>query len=465
MFFHQNARTPEYQNTVAIGGGIAGLTAAWRLKEKGMPFILLEQSSQVGGSIRTMHAEGYLLELGPNTFLNSSTELWKLAESVGLKSLKIETPPEVGKKRYIFKKNRLIAVPSGPKIIFSPILSLKGRLRLLAEPFIKGGAGRITKDESLSAFITRRFGKEVLDMLVTPFVSGIYAGDPENLSIEAIFPKLIEIENKYGSIFKGMKELKGEIKSAGLGSFQAGMQTLPQAIESQLKDSIIKNARVTSVRRIGASYQISYEEGGEEKNILADSLIMATPAYVTANLLADISPELANILSKIEYAPIIVVHLGYKKDSIPRKLDGFGFLVPRKQKIRILGCLWSSALFPERAPSENELLTCFLGGMLDKEACDLSNEDIMQTVQKDMARTMKIKTPPSFACITRYTHAIPQYNIGHIERIEQIKAELEKFPGLSLTGSCFTGISVASAIEHANNIIKLGSRTFWGAGL
>ena len=437
--------------TVIIGAGIAGLTAAWRLHEAGIKVTLLEQSSNVGGCIRTMHNDGYLLELGPNTFLNSSVSLWNLAYSLGLKDLKIETPPKIGKTRFIFKKDKIVSVPAGPGILFSPLLSFKGRLRLLKEPFIKALS---PGDESLASFVRRRLGEEVLHMLVTPFVSGIYAGDPEQLSVAAVFPKLVEVEKKYGSIFKGMKALKTEIKSSGLGSFMAGIGTLPMAIESRLKDSIVKNARVTGIEKLNSGYNIRFEAGGEQQNILAKKIICAVPAYTAARILSGLSNEFKEILSKIEYAPIIVIHTGYKHEDVPYDLKGFGFLVPRKNRVRILGSVWSSSLFQERAPEGYALLTNFLGGQLDPEAIDLTNDDIMRIVQKDLSRALSIKSPPAFACITRYTHAIPQYNIGHLEKISRISKLLEQFNGLFLTGSYFTGISVAETVEHAEKITK-----------
>lgn len=444
--------------TVIIGGGIAGLTTAWHLKKAGIPFTLLEQSSSVGGCIRTINEHGYMLELGPNTFLNSSRELWNLARSLGLKSSKIETPSKVGKKRYIFKNEKLIPVPAGPNILFSPILSASAKLRLFKEPFIKRSN---VKDESLSSFIRRRLGDEVLETLVTPFVSGIYAGDPDKLSIRAIFPKLVEVEEKYGSIFKGMKALKGDIKSSGLGSFTNGIGTLTQTIESKIQNSVIKNARVTRVEKLNGCYNVYYDVDGETKRVLADVLIVATPAYTTAKLLAEVSDEISSSLSKIEYAPIVVVHTGFNRDEVPFKLDGFGFLVPRKQKIRLLGSLWSSTLFDNRAPEGKVLFTNFIGGMLDPEAIDLTNDDLMRTVQKDLGKILGIKKDPDFACITRYTHAIPQYQIGHTAKIFNIEKTLSTLDGLFLTGSYFRGISVAGTIEHANMIADKAIEYIW----
>ena len=437
------------QPVVIIGGGIAGLTCAHQFHEHGIPLALLEQSAHVGGCIHTLEQRGYLLELGPNTFLNSSTELWKLAEDVGLKDLKVETDPHIGNKRYIYKKDCLIPVPAGPKILFSKILSLKSRLRLLKEPFIL--PKRTPGDESLASFVKRRLGEEILNTLVTPFVSGIYAGDPERLSLKAIFPKLAEAEERCGSIFKGMKYLKGEIRSDGLGSFRAGIGCLPTAIEARLGDRIIKEARVIEIERLNGTYNIKYELNGDLKNILTKTLICATPAYSAAQLLGGINPRLKELLSGIEYAPIVVVHTGFKKEDIPQNLDGFGFLVPR---LRMLGSLWSSSLFKERAPDGKVLLTTFIGGMLDSEACDLQNDEIMRIILKDLSRALGIKNRPDFASITRYSHAIPQYNIGHCKRIGAIKNELARLNGLHLTGSYFTGISVAATIEHANKVAK-----------
>lgn len=437
--------------TVAVlGAGIAGLTAAWKLYNAGSNVTVLEQSSSVGGCIRTVREKGYLLELGPNTFLNSSRELWELAGSAGLEELKIETKGNIGRTRYIFKSDRLIKVPAGPNILFSPILSAGGRLRLLKEPFIRPLAQKLDLDESLASFMTRRFGREVLETIVTPFISGIYAGDPEKLSMKAVFPKLAEIEKEYGSIFRGIKHLKKEIGPGGLGSFQTGIGTLASSLGSRMKGIITTNARVVSVERLHSGYKIRYEHGGEIKSMTAEKVVSALPAYSAAKLFAGMSDDLGRALAEIEYAPVVVVHTGHKEEDVRRDLDGFGYLVPRKNRVRQLGCLWSSSLFHGRAPRGRVLLTSFLGGMLDPEAIDLTNEDLMRIVLKDLERTLGIKGRPDLACVTKYTHAIPQYNIGHVKRITRIDSSVAGLPGLYLTGSYFEGISVAGTIEHAN---------------
>jgi len=449
--------------TVIIGAGIAGLASAFRLSRGGADVLLLEQSSQVGGCIRSLNQDGYLLELGPNTFLNSSEHLWRLAEDAGLTDERIASDREAGKKRYLFTSNALHAVPSGPKILFSGVLSAGGRLRLLKEPFVRRAETNSNApqyDESLARFICRRFGREVLDKLVTPFVSGVYAGNPETLSLKAIFPKLGRIEEKYGSVLRGIKELRGDIGSSGLSAFRAGGSTLTNAVNCALRDSVVRNARVTDIERLDGAFLVHYEQEGEQKKILARRVICAVPAYAAGRILSGLSDELFELLSGIEYAPVVVVHTGFKEKDVRRKLDGFGCLVPRAERVRLLGSLWSSALFPGRAPANCALLTNFIGGMLDKEAVDLTNDDIMRVVLQDLSRILGIKGAPCFACITRYPHAIAQYNIGHARRIKRINEIADKFDGLYLTGSYFTGISVSSTIEHAENTVKSVMRFF-----
>jgi len=434
-------------SVVVIGAGIAGLTTAFRLKEAGINVTILEQSSSAGGCIRTISQNGYLLELGPNTFLNSSERLWKLARAVGLEGDRIETPQKISRRRFVFKKDSLIKVTGGPGILFSPLLSIRARARLLGEPFIKPLRDGV--DESLAGFVRRRLGGEVLDNLVTPFVSGIYAGDPERLSLASVFPRLSTVEKKYGSILRGMKELKSDLKSSGLGSFKGGIGMLSAALESALKDELKKDTRVIGIDRVNDIFRVKTEKSGEASDLLAGAVILATPAYSASGLIEPLSDSAGHALAGIEYAPILVIHTGFKSSDVPYQLDGFGFLVPRRNRVRQLGCLWSSSLFAGRAPSENVLLTSFMGGMLDKEAMDLSNDDIMRTVLKDLSKTLSIKSRPQFACITRYTHAIPQYHIGHQKRIADVASALEKIRGLFLTGSYFRGISVADTIEHA----------------
>lgn len=432
------------ESIVILGGGIAGLTAAWYLK--GLEPTIIEQSPALGGCVQTLQKDGYILELGPNTFLNSSDALWKLAEETGAAQDRISTPADA---RYIYKRGRLIPVPAGPGIILSNILSLKGRIRLLAEPFIRSSPK--SDDESLAEFARRRFGNEVLNTLVTPFVSGVYAGDPEALSLKAVFPRLIEIEKRYGSIFRGMRELKSDLKAGGLGSFKAGASTLVNSIEVK---NAVRNARVTHIERTGKQYNICYEQDGGQKSILIDKVISALPAHVIGDLLSHMDKELGEVLRQVYYVPMVVVHVGYKRCDIPHPLNGFGFLVPRGEGVRILGCLWSSSLFPHRAPEGCALLTVFLGGALDPGAIDLADREIISIVERETARTLKVRAAPSFTHITRHTRAIPQYTIGHRERLDKIQAELAKFPGLYLTGAYFDGVSVAATIEHAIKTVR-----------
>ncbi len=440
------------KNIAIVGAGIAGLTVAWRLKRAGCNVTVFEQSGYSGGCIKSVCENGYLLEMGPNTILNSSDALWSLAGELGILPSRVSASKEVGSRRFIYKDGKLIEVPSGPKILFSPVLSLGGRLRLLKEPFIPKRNDE--SEESLAAFVSRRLGREVLRNLVTPFVSGIYAGDPERLCLKSVFPKLFEIERDYGGIFKGMKGLKGEIKSSGLSSFEGGMACIIRALERDLAGSLEKNVKVKDIRRIENGYSLLCERTGgkkEEENVY-DGVVVACQSFAAAKLLEKLDVGISRLLRKIEYAPIVVAHLGYKKENVSHELQGFGYLVPRGENVRQLGALWSSSLFSGRAPKDRILLTNFIGGALDMEAVDLTDDDILKQLYADLSKTLKIERPPEFVSITRYAHAIPQFNLGYFGTIREIRQRLSSFHGLHIAGSYAGAVSVAGTVEHAQSV-------------
>ena len=435
-----------------IGAGIAGLTVAWRLKQAGCKVTVFEQSNYAGGCIKSFFDSGYLLEMGPNTILNSSTALWKLAADLGLEKSRLAAQKEIGSRRFIYRKMRLIEVPAGPKILFSPVLSVAGRLRILKEPFIAKRSDNAP--ESLASFIKRRLGKEVLRNLVTPFVSGIYAGDPEKLCLKSVFPKLHQIERDYGGIFKGMRALRGDIKASGLSSFRGGLGELILSLSNGLGESVVKGAKVKEVKKTGEKFSVVLDEAGLAKKCddIFDKVVVATQSFAAAKIVSSIDRDLSGALQKIEYAPVVVSHLGFKKEDIGHHLNGFGYLVPREEGVRQLGTLWSSSLFSGRAPKGRVLLTNFTGGALDPEAVDLNDDDILKQTLADLKKTLKISGNPEFVSITRYAHAIPQFNLGYDELIKKIRESVSKINGLHLAGSYAEAVSVAGTVEHAEKV-------------
>ncbi len=421
-------------DALVIGAGISGLAVAYGLQKRGLRVKLLEASSRVGGVIRSERRDGYLLEYGPNSLMASATQL---IEELGLQSQLVTGQQRA--PRYIYADGRLQRV--GLQVLFSgQLLSLRGRLRLLAEPFIRGCAA--TADESLEAFITRRLGREAHDRLFAPFVSGIYAGNTALMSAAASFPQLVALEADYGSIFYGALRSRPKVKRS-LYSFRDGLSVLPSAIAARLGDAIELSAPVERLELSTSYYVVA---GGKEYR--ADKLILAVPAVDAARLLEQSMPELANELRQIEYVSLSVVYISYDLAELGRDLYGFGFLIPRSERLRMLGAIWSSSLFPGRAPAGRALLTCFIGGAHDPSAVTLSEEQLAGVASAELAQILDTGARSEVVGVWKMERAIPQYTLGHCDRLRRIGGMLANSPGLVLVGNYLQGVSVPDCINR-----------------
>jgi oxygen-dependent protoporphyrinogen oxidase len=412
-------------DAVVVGAGITGLTCAYRLQKLGIKTLVLESGDRIGGVIRSQRINGHLVEWGPGSLLPTS-HTFQLLEELGLSSELEEGNPK--SPRYIVIDGKLKAVPLGP-------LSVPGILRAMAEPFVRT---RSQGDESVASFFRRRFGAQVHDHLVAPFATGIYAGNTEKLSVGAVFPRILEIEKEHGSVVWGM--LRGKPKDKGpkprrstISSFPGGLETLPRRIAENLE---IKTG--CSGLRIG-------------KDVQARATVLAVPAFRTAEILGDMYPDLAATLGSIEYAPIVVAAASLPVSSLPAPLRGFGFLVPQAERMVILGTVFNSLLFSDRAPDDRLLLTSFLGGISKPEVFDWPDERIWESVGSELKRLLKSSVQPEPVAIFRHRRAIPQYNIGHRQRVEKIATDLSRTPGLFVTGNFLHGVSVPACMEHGDN--------------
>ncbi|MBI2346468.1 MAG: protoporphyrinogen oxidase [Deltaproteobacteria bacterium] len=430
-----------------IGGGIAGLTAAWTCRQAGRDVRLLEAKESAGGVIRSVRDGPYLKETGPNAFLGDAEELLALARAVGIEEEIVE-PPKTAAARFIYWRGELHLVPRGPReFAASKLLSWRGKCRLLGEWFVRSGS---VPDETVAAFVRRRLGTEALERLVDPLVAGIFAGDPERLSLAAAFPKMAALESRYGGLIRGAFKMRRGWQARGVHGFRNGMETLPSAIAQKLGDALVTKTAVTAISRLSdGSFQVTVGRGDTVDQWRARVLILATPAYVTAGLLAGVAAQAVAPLRAIPYAPIVVAHVAIPLRDCQADFQGFGFLVPRRSAVRCLGVLWTSSCFPGRAPAGHLFATCFYGGERDREATLLGESALREVLAYDLRQTMGIKTAPEYLSITRHKAGIPQYTIGHQERIAQIASAVGEVPGLYLTGNYLTGTSVADTIAHA----------------
>jgi len=366
----------------------------------------------------------------------------------------LEAPPRA--PRFLLLNGQLKPAPLSPPAFFaSSLFSARTKWSILRDLFGRSAPPYI--DESVASLIRRKFSHELLDKLVGPFVSGIYAGDPAKLSLRAAFPQLHEAERSAGSVIRGMlraaKSKSGPKQRPTLQTFREGNETLIKALAKNLGSALRSEVSVSEILRTNtgspAKYQVSLTSNGSTDQVIAANLVLATPTHVTADLMRALHPALASTLSSIEYAPVAVVSLGYPKSAIAHSLDGFGFLIPRSSGLRTLGSVWNSSLFPGRAPDTHALFTSFLGGATDPQAVTLPPNELIAQVHKEIAPLLQISKSPTFSSVTLYPSALPQYNLGHSERLASLQKCKVELPGLWFTGNYLRGPAIGACIEQA----------------
>ncbi len=445
---------------VILGAGISGLAAAYFLHKENYDITVLEKKSEVGGSMESAWESGFLFDRGPNSGLETTPLIRILVEDLGLQDQLMYASKE-GNKRYILRGNKLHPLPMNPPaFIKTKLFSAKAKLRLFAEPLM--GKSNDGYYESIAEFVTRRLGKEFLDYAINPFVAGVYAGNPEELSVKSAFPKLYALEEEYGGLIvgtiKSIKKRKQRAEKskqdAQMFSFKDGMQALPKAIANNLGGKIITSAEVKSIYKNGECYSVVFYKDGIEQRIDCDIILSTIPAYAASNLFKNFDEELSKHLSKIYYPPVLALFLGYKKSDIRQPLDGFGFLIPSKEKKSFLGAIWSSVIFPNRATGDEAAFTLFVGGSRNPEIENTDKEVLIKKVIDEFQQLMKINSKPSFEAHKFWQKAIPQYNIGYIEHENYFDKFEEKFSGIILGGNYRGGISVGDCIKNSKTLVN-----------
>ena len=436
---------------IVVGAGISGLVCAYALRKAGIDAQVLEASPRAGGVIGSEVRNGFLLELGPQSFSGTAV-LRSLCMELGIADQLVQAP--AGAPRYVLIDGTLRAVPLNPAaMLTSSLLSAKTKWRIARDAF--GTTRAPQEDESIASFVRRKFGEELLDRLVAPFVSGIYAGDAERISLRAAVPQLYEAEKSTGSAIRGMmraaKSRKGPRERPTLFSFHGGNETLVRALTEKIGSRLRLDAEVLGIvarhEAESVRFEVRFRDAGSEQLAVTGRLVLATPADVAGALLRDVNAAFEPVLGGIEYAPVAVVSLGYRREDVGHPLDGFGFLVPRSSGLRVLGSVWNSSLFPERAPAGHVLLTSFVGGATDPGATELSTGDLAALVHREVAPILQIRSSPVFSHVQIYRRALPQYNIGHVERLAGLEKLQGDVPGLFLAGNYFRGPAIGNCVE------------------
>jgi protoporphyrinogen/coproporphyrinogen III oxidase len=438
---------------LVIGGGISGLVCAYALRKAGVEVQLIEASSRLGGIIRSEWRNGFLLELGPQSF-SGTAPLRGLCSELDVESQLVHAPSKA--PRFVLVGGKLQAVPlSPPAFIGSPLFSRATKWSIARD--LLGKTYPPHEDESIAAFVRRKFSAELLDKLVGPFVSGIYAGDPELLSVRSAFPQLYEAEKSAGSVIRGMmraaKSKSGNRGRPTLLSFREGNETLIRALASRLGSSLRTGVEATHIalsnQGSASRFKIALTGTAAEGTITTDRLILATSTEVAARLFHHAQPAFEQTLGGIEYAPLTVVSLGYRRENVGHSLDGFGFLVPRSAGLRVLGTVWNSSLFPNRAPDEHVLLTSFAGGATDPEVANLSPDELVNLVHREIAPLLAIARTPVFSNIQLYRRALPQYNLGHAARLTALENLRQQIPNLWFTGNYLRGPAIGACVDQS----------------
>jgi len=452
---------PPDKKVVVIGAGISGLTSAYLLDKEGFDVTVLEQKDAVGGSIESYFDNGFLFDRGPNSALETTPLISKLIEELELKEQFVYANKK-GNRRYILRDNQLFALPmSPPAFIKTKLFSTKAKLRLFAEPFIKRSSDGYY--QSIAEFVTRRLGKEFLDYAINPFVAGVYAGNPEDLSVKSAFPKLFALEEEYGglivgtirSIRKRKKRKEQSKQSAKMLSFIDGMQVLPEAIKISLGEKVNLSSPVISVKRTTeGKYGVVYSHGNQQFTILTDIVLSTAPAYKAADLFGLFDDRLRRHLNEIYYPPVLVLYLGYKTEDVGQPLDGFGFLIPSKEKKSFLGAIWSSVIFPNRAEEDKAAFTLFIGGSRNPGFADKDENDVINIARGEFEEIMKITGSPVYTSKRFWQKAIPQYTIGYVEHENYFDHFEKDNKGIFLSGNYRGGISVGDCIKNAEIVVN-----------
>lgn len=445
-----------YQAAV-VGGGVTGLCTAFYLSRilGSDQVVVLEASKRLGGQTQTSREDGFVCDWGPNGFLDREPLTLQWIDDLGL-SGQLVRANEAAAHRFILRDGELKEIPlSPPRFLTSSVLSLPGRLRVLGEPLIRS---KTSETESLWGFGARRIGREAADYMIDPMASGIFGGDAKKLALAACFPRMVAMEHEHGSLFAAMlakRKQKKNVSAAGpagvLTSFARGIGYLPEQIAKRSDFEVRTGTAVKGLRETADGFVVELESGLLECRFL----VIALPAYTAAVIVGDFDRTLSTTLSQIPFASMTVLCTGYRREKVGHDLNGFGFLVPRNQGRRVLGCIWTSSVFPGRSPEGWIQLRTMIGGAGDPDAINLSDKELVELFQNDVGPLLQIDSDPEFLQIYRWPRAIAQYNIGHLERLRQIEAAEQRHPGLVLAGNSYRGVGLNDCVVSAHRAVRL----------
>ncbi len=449
-----------------IGAGISGLATAYAIEHQAkqaefdVETLVVEKEPRTGGKILSIKDDGFLCEWGPNGFLDNKPMTLDFCHQLQIDQQLLRSDDNA-RKRFIYSDRTLHQLPeNGFSFLKSKLISWPGKFRLAGEMVIPKRQNE--KDETLAEFGRRRLGSEALDKLISPMVSGIFAGDPETMSLKSCFPRIYELEQEYGGLIKAMlklaKKKRAEVKAgkavasaAGPGgvltSFSGGIQELTAGVAAALAGKILTGNGVQQIEQKEDGFFLNLEDG---QQLEVDMVVTAAPAYAVANMLDQLNDKSSTLLRQIPYATMNVICFGYQREQISFDLNGFGYLIPKAEGCNTLGTLWDSSIFSNRAPEGMVLLRSMMGGAANSAAIDFSEDQVKARTMDDLTQIMGIESEPDFVKIFRHRHAIPQYTRGHAQRLQELEESLQGSPDLILTGNAFYGVGLNDCVHAAN---------------
>lgn len=449
-----------------IGAGISGLATAYAIEQQAnrteieVEILVVEKEPRTGGKILSIQEDGFLCEWGPNGFLDNKPMTLELCRQLQIDQQLLRSDDNA-RRRFIYSEQVLHQMPeNGPAFFKSKLISWPGKFRLAGEMLV--AKRQSEKDETLAEFGRRRLGGEALDKLISPMVSGIFAGDPETMSLKSCFPRIYELEQEYGGLIMAMLRLarkkradvkagKAVASAAGPGgvltSFRGGLQELTDAVAAALSGQVLTGHAVLQIVQKQDAFLLNLDDG---QQLEVDMVVTAAPAYAVARMLDGLNNKSSGILRQIPYATMNVICFGYQQERIAFDLNGFGYLIPKAEGRNTLGTLWDSSIFSNRAPEGMVLLRSMMGGAANPVAIDLSDAEVKGRTMADLRQIMGIDCEPDFVRIFRHRHAIPQYTRGHAQRLQELEGSLLDSPDLILTGNAFYGVGLNDCVHAAN---------------
>jgi oxygen-dependent protoporphyrinogen oxidase len=442
---------------VIAGAGISGLSLAFQLERQGASVLVLESAARAGGKIETDRRDGYICERGPASYLDRGNSITPLVHALGIAARVLPAFP-AGERRLVVAAGRLHDTPLDARALLgSRLLSWPGKLRLLADLLLPRGPSAAGVDESVEAFALRRLGSQAGERLLQPLVSGLYAGDAHQVSLPSAFPTMAAMEREQRSLILGLRAERQRAKKGDaprLSSFVSGLDELPSALARSLGDRLRLGVRLTQVERSGQGFRLSVEDKGQGSTLDADALVLAIPAHEATQVIRPLSSDLSTVLAEIPYVPVVLAHLGYSLAALSAPPQAYGFFVPASERLKILGAIFASAILAGRAPERFSLFSLRMGGARHPDMLNLPDEELVALAHADLRGLLGLGAAPSFAHVVRHARALPQYTLGHMQRVAALEAGERQFPGLYFHGNAYHNAGVPELVGRSNLLAR-----------